>query len=454
MSSNVRPSFSETVWPEDDSVADALLAACLMDREAAEKAVELLTPDDMPPDRVRPYRDIFAAITAVVKKGRKPAPPLVAEEMRRAGVHVPQGYAEMLSELAQAHVGGVSVEDYARILQRYSLRRALRQAGLELMKLSNDDTLDTEQYAPLAESVLAKATQRLIGAEEPPKMGEVILRQIEYHKQRKPGQFEGLKTGFIDLDALLQGLQPGELIILAGRPSIGKTALAQNISDNIARNGGKVLFVSVEMPDKQIANRVIASQAGVEGRKINGGLVSSDDWDKALETLRKRGLLDADYWVEDGLNTVPQIRALALRLQRRYGLDLIVVDYLQILKASDRYKGQRVQEVTEISQDLKMLAKVLGVPVIVLSQLTREVDKREDKRPLLSDLRDSGSIEQDADKVIFLYRDSYYHQAYPDKKDDPTAEAIVAKNRNGSTGTAKLLFFKEKSRFENMYGKQ
>ncbi|MBY6274308.1 MAG: replicative DNA helicase, partial [Bacillaceae bacterium] len=118
------------------------------------------------------------------------------------------------------------------------------------------------------------------------------------------------------------------------------------------------------------------------------------------------------------------------------------------------YKGQRVQEVTEISQELKMLAKVLGVPVIVLSQLTREVDKREDKRPLLSDLRDSGSIEQDADKVIFLYRDSYYHQAYPDKKDDPTAEAIVAKNRNGSTGTAKLLFFKEKSRFENMYGKQ
>lgn len=445
--SNMEQIFSETVWPEDDQVADALLAACLMDRDAAERAVELLTPDDMPPDRLRPYRDIFAAIVAVVQKGHKPAPPLVAEEMRRAGVQVPQGYAEMLGELARAHIGGVNVEDYARILQRYSLRRALRRAGLELMNLSNDDALETEEYAPRAEAILANVTQRVTGGDEPPKMGDVILQQIEHHRQRKPGEFEGLKTGFIDLDAILQGLNPGEVIILAGRPSVGKTAFAQNISDYVARNGGKPLFVSVEMPNKQIANRVIASEANLDGRKISSGYVSAEEWDRVEETLRRRGILDAQYWVEDRLSTVPQIRACALRLQRRYGLDLVSVDYLQILRASNRYRGQRVNEITEISQEIKALAKELRVPIIVLSQLTREVDKRENKRPLLSDLRDSGSIEQDADKVIFLYRDSYYTK----DENDNTVEAIVSKNRNGPLGTAKLLFFRDKMRFENCY---
>lgn len=446
--------FSEPVVQEDERAAEALLAACLVDRESAERAVELLTPNDMPDSDRYPYKAIFAAICAVVQKGRKPAPPLVAEEMRQSGVQVPRGYAETLANLARSHIGGVSVEEYARIIQRYALRRSLRVAGLKLMSLANDDGLATEEYAPRAEAILAEVTQRTTGLDEPPRMGEVILRQIERHRKRKRGEFEGLKTGFYDLDAILQGLQPGDLVIIAGRPSIGKTTLAQNIGDNVARNGGKVLFVSVEMPDEQVANRVIASEGDLEGRKISSGFVSDEEWDRAEQALRKRGIMDADYWVADNLNTVPQVRAVALRLKRKYGLDLVIVDYLQIMRASDRYRGQRVNEVGEISQDLKALAKELRIPIIVLSQLTREVEKREDKRPILSDLRDSGSLEQDADKVIFLYRDSYYPQFYPDRKDDPTAEVIVAKNRNGPTGTAKLLFKKDKSRFENMYGKQ
>lgn len=445
--SNSELIFSETVWPEDDQVADALLAACLMDRDAAERAVELLTPDDMPPDRIRPYRDIFSAIAAVVKKGRKPAPPLVAEEMRRAGVKVPQGYSEMLSELARSHIGGVDVEAYARILQRYSLRRALRQAGLELMGLAVNDALETEEYVPRAEAILAKVSQRTVAGEEPPRIGELVLEQIEHHRQRKRGEVEGLKTGFINLDSILQGLKPGDSIILAGRPSMGKTAFAQNIADNVARNGGKVLFVSVEMPNQQIANRVISTEAGIEGHKINSALVSGEEWDKARETLQQRGILDAQYWVEDRLNSVPQIRACALRLQRRYGLDLVLIDYLQILRPSNWYKGQRVNEIGEISREIKALAKELRVPIITLSQLTREVERREDKRPVLADLRDSGSIEQDADVVIFLYRDSYY----TGNENDNTAEAIVRKNRNGLIGTAKLVFFKDKMRFEDCY---
>lgn len=449
MSRSDRTIFSESVLTEDEKAAEALLAACLIDREAAEQAVELLSPDDMPDSDRYPYKAIFAAITTVVRKGRKPAPPLVAEEMRRSGIQVPHGYADTLADLTRSHIGGVDVDEYVKIIQRYSLRRSLRAAGLKLMSLAGDDGLDTEEYVPRAEAILAEATHRTFAGDEPPRMGDLVLRQIEHHRQRKPGEVEGLKTGFLNLDAILQGLKPGDSIILAGRPSMGKTAFAQNIADNVARNGGKVLFVSVEMPDKQIANRVISTEAGIEGYKINSALVSSEEWDKAIETLRKRGILDAYYWVEDRLSTVPQIRACALRLQRRYGLDLILIDYLQILRPSDWYKGQRVNEIGEISREIKALAKELRVPVITLSQLTREVEKREDKRPVLADLRDSGSIEQDADVVIFLYRDSYY----TGNEDDNTAEAIVRKNRNGLIGTAKLVFFKDKMRFADCYDK-
>ena len=441
--------FSEMAWPEDDKIADALLAACLVDRDSAERAVELLTPEDMPDDAFRPYREIFAAIASLVKRGKKPAAPLVAEEMRRAGVDKGR-YADALGQLARSHHGGVNVDDYCAILRRYSIRRGLRMAGHRMVDLSNDDGLETEEYLAQAESFLGALSQRSDGTDEPVLVGELIRRQLEEHKARKPGQFVGLKTGYPDLDALLRGMKPGDYIILAARPSVGKTTLAQNIADNVAKAGGKVGFVSAEMPDEQVANRIIASEGGVDGGRMMSGLVEPRHWESAEDRLRRSGLMEAKYWIDDRSQTVAQIRARAIRQMRLLGgLDLLLVDYLQQLKSSGAYRGQRVNEVAEISSDLKRLAKELGIPIIALSQLSRSVEKRgkdEDKRPGLADLRDSGSIEQDADVVGFLYRESYYVK----ESTDYTTEVIIAKNRNGPLGVAKLMFIPTRTRFESI----
>lgn len=434
--------FSETEWPEDDRIADALLAACLVDREAAERAVELLTPDDMPEDRFRPYKPIFEAITSLVKRGKKPAAPLVAEEMRRQGA--PQGYAEALAQLAKAHVGGVNVEDYCGILRRYSLRRALRMMGHQLVDLSADDSMETEEYIPKAEALLSHIAHRGVVTDEPVLMGEVIRKQMEVNRQLKPGEFSGLRTGFSDVDALLRGMKGGDMVVIAARPSMGKTAFMQNIADNIARAGGKPLIVSAEMPKEQIGNRVIAAEGVVNGGMMMSGLLTPQHWEQAEQNLTRSGLLDARYWIDDQSTTVPQIRAKAMRLHRTHGLSAILIDYLQQLNAGGRYRGNKVQEVGELSKDIKRLAKELHIPVIVLSQLSRSVEQREDKRPMLSDLRESGAIEQDADMVVFLYRDDYYNK---ESTKNNITEVIVAKNRNGPVGKAELEFIKERTKF-------
>lgn len=441
--------FSETVWPEDDKIADTLIAACLVDQRTAERAVELLTPEDMP-EAQDYYRAIWRAVVAVVKRGRKPAPPIVAEEMRRQGADVAKapGYADALAQLARSHIGGINVEDYCAILRRYSLRRGLRQHGLECMQLSNDDSLSTEEYIPRAEASLAKVASNGVVTDEPRKMGDIIREQLEHHKVRKPNEFVGLRTGFSDVDAILRGMKPADMIVLAARPSVGKTTLAQNIADNVAKAGFKPYFVSAEMPGEQVANRVIASEGGVDGGMMMGGLMDPRHWESVDKNLARSGLLEADYWIDDTSQMVAQIRAKAIRYQRMHGLDIIIIDYLQQLKASGAYRGQRVNEVSEISGDVKRLAKELRVPVVILSQLSREVEKRkeDERRPMLSDLRDSGSIEQDADVVAFLYRESYYD---PNSK-DYTTEVIISKNRNGPRGTAKLNFIPSRTKFVNL----
>lgn len=437
--------FNEAAAPEDDQVANALIAACLMDRDAAERAVELLTPEDMPDDRFRPYKSIFAAVTALVRRGKRPAAPMVAEELRRSHPEAGHGWAQILSDLARSHIGGINVDDYCHILRRYAVRRDLRALGLRYMDLSQNNALETDEYLGQAESLLNALSQRAIASDEPVLVGELLRRQLSVHKARKPGEFDGLKTGFPDVDYIVRGLNDGDMIILAARPSMGKTAFAQNVSDNLAKAGKRPLFVSAEQPDEQIADRIIAAEGVVDGGQLRAGLVQAKHWESVESNLEQSGLFGARYWIDSRSTTVAEIRVKALRLQRQHGLDCIVVDYLQQLSPS-RKTGNRVQEVSEISRDLKRLAKELGVPLIVLSQLSRDLEKREDKRPMLSDLRDSGAIEQDADVVVFLYRQSYYDKA----STDDTTEVIVAKNRNGPLGMAKLMFIKTRTKFVNL----
>lgn len=439
--------FCEVAWPEADGVAEALIGACMTNRDAADYAILHLTPEDIP-DHLRP---IYKAIVSLTQKGRKAAPVLVAEEMRRLGL-VPKGDAgtpetitPTLLQIARSYMPG-SVEDYCAILQRYSLQRRIREAGHKLVDLANDCRLSSDQYRAQAESILTAAVEVREDAGELKRMGEVVRQQLAIHKARKPGTFEGLPTGFQDLDFLLRGMQPGDLLILAARPSMGKTALAQSIANRLAKWGKSVIVVIREMADAQLADRLIAAEGPLNAGKMRVGLVPASQWTVAENHIEQSGLLTARYWIDDTSSTVPQIRAKAMRLKRSQGLDLIIVDYLQLMDAVGNYRGNKVQEVSEISRAFKLLAKELGVPIIVLSQLSRSVEQREDKRPILSDLRDSGSIEQDADVVLFLYRESYYKR----DREDGITEVIVAKNRNGPVGTARLLFIKESTRFVSL----
>jgi replicative DNA helicase len=445
--------FSETPWPTADEAAKTVIASAILDQSAAEKVVELLTVDDFPTNFLMDdlLAQVFKAISSLVGRGKRAAPPLISEEMRRLGVipmvdGKPYPIAQFLGDLSRSYYNGVKVEEYCQILRRYALRHRLRMMGHKLIDLSADDALDTEEYTVKAEAMLSEATSLQVG-QEPKRMGEVIAQRLELHRNRKPGDLTGLKTGFTDLDVKLKGLQQGDLIILAGRPSMGKTALAENIADFVAASGKVVLIASLEMNVEQLADRTISAEGHVNGGMLRAATVESHQLDQAEQRLQK--LMSANYFVEEHVRTVPQLRMAALRIKRKHGLDLLIIDYLQLLYGSGKYSksGNRVQEVGEISRSLKGLARELKIPVMALSQLSRAVEQRQDKRPLLSDLRETGDIEQDADVVAFLYRDEYYSK--PEKPTGET-EVIIAKHRNGPIGMVKLRFEQELTKFYNL----
>jgi replicative DNA helicase len=445
--------FSETPWPTADEAAKAVIASAILDQSAAEKVVELLTVDDFPTNFLMDdlLAQVFKAISSIVGRGKRAAPPLISEEMRRLGVipmvdGKPYPIAQFLGDLSRSYYSGVKVEEYCQILRRYALRHRLRMMGHKLIDLSADDALETEEYTVKAEAMLSEATSLQV-AQEPRRMGEVIAQRLEMHRTRKPGDLTGLKTGFIDLDVKLKGMQKGDMIIVAARPSMGKTAFAENIADCAAASGKVVLVVSLEMNAEQLADRTISAEGHVNGGMLRAATVDKDQLDQAEERLQK--LMSANYFVEEHVRTVPHLRIAALRIKRKHGLDLLIIDYLQLLYGTGKYakSGNRVQEVGEISRSLKALARELEIPVVALSQLSRAVEQRQDKRPLLSDLRETGDIEQDADIVMFLYRDDYYTK--PEKPTGET-EVIIAKHRNGPIGMVKLRFEQELTKFYNL----
>lgn len=456
--------FSESAAPSADDAGKAIVATMLLDPDAAQRAVEVLRTDDFlaAADKGDEMAGVFTAIKSLLEKGKRPAAVTVANEMKRLGVvprkgdGTPYEMAPFLAELSRSYAVGVQMEEYCKILHTYGTRRRLRMAGLKLMELSQQDRWeDAIEYVGRAESILSDATAAAQTGGEVKRMGDVILRQLEIHKSLKPGTFTGIKTGFQDLDFILRGLQPADQIIIAARPSMGKTALAQNIGEYVAKNGGSVYMVSAEMPAELLALRAIASEGGVNSGMMRSGLIPASQYEAAEEALRSKGLIGARYFVDDESATVPQIRATAHRIRREGGLDLIIVDYLQHLNGVGpaAKHGNKVQEVGEISKGLKQLAKELRIPIITLAQLSRSVESRkeDDRRPLLSDLRDSGNIEQDADVVLMLYRENYYK---PDCGHNNT-EVLIRKHRNGPLGTVELEFIPERTKFvstEKRYG--
>ena len=425
------------------------------------------------------HKKIFAAVEMLTEKGVIASPVTLKNHFENDEMMKNRGGHEYLAELASLSTTIINPFDYAKIIYDLYLKRQLIHVGEDIV---NDAFATTIERS--AETQLESAEQKLFNLSEGRletnsnfvKLNLPLKEAIDkaHLAFQNKGQVAGVSTNFIDLDELLGGFQDSDLVILAGRPSMGKTALATNLALNcckalIDNNKGKksksVGFFSLEMSSEQIASRIISMISGVSTTKLRTGHLSEDEFKDIVQATKE--LQDLNFFIDETPSiSVSALRTRARRLKRQHNLGMIFVDYLQLMRASSGTKDQnRVQEISEITQGLKAIAKELNVPVLALSQLSRAVEQREDKRPLLSDLRESGSIEQDADIVMFIYREDYYlyrkkpkegtdlYEKWQQDMDDirNTTEVIVSKHRNGPIGTVKLHFDSQYTRFKNFY---
>lgn len=394
---------------------------------------------------------IYRAILSLDEKGEKPDSITVTAKLREWGKLEEVGGFPAVATLAQAVATTTNAGNYAQIVLDVAAERNIQVAATRLQELAAGAGTAAEKMAE-AERIIAEATDAGI-ASEYGRVGEQMSAAFaEVERAYTTGEERvGLKSGFTELDRLTHGFFPGQLVVLAARPAMGKSTLAQNISEWVAVKGKSVCIFSLEMGADEIGLRMLASQSKVEHDKITRGQMSAHEWEQVKQAHKRVGELP--IYTVDGTVNVTELRARARRLQRSEGLDLLVVDYLQLLAGpveAKRNSDSRQVEISDISRSLKLLGRELGIPVLALSQLNRGVEMRPNKRPMLADLRDSGAIEQDADVVAFIYRDEFYD---PDSEDKGLAEVIVAKQRSGSTGSFKLRFLGERCKFSNLGGR-
>jgi replicative DNA helicase len=432
------------VPPHNIAAEESLLGAMLLSRDAVSTVSELRLNSA---DFYKPaHQHIFEAIRVLLAGGQPVDAVTIAEELRRAGLLDAIGGNAVLMELAGATPAVSNAARYAKIVQDNALLRRLIGVAGDITELAFSGPDDISKALDQAETkVFEIAENRVVDSTR--ELSELLPEVIdEIERIQEQGHIlTGVPTGFTDLDELLTGLQPSTLSIIGARPSMGKTAFALGVAANVAMETHRpVLFFSLEMGHRELAQRILASEAKVDSSKFRKGDLTPPDWSKINRAL---GRLEAPMFIDDNPNvTVMEIRAKARRLQARHGqLGLIVIDYLQLMTSGGEAENRQV-EVSEISRGLKILARELEVPVIALSQLSRNLEQRADKRPMLSDLRESGSLEQDADIVMFIYRDEVYHPETPDLN---VAEIIVAKHRSGPIGTKKLVFLGQFTRFDN-----
>lgn len=429
--------------PQNLEAEQALLGAMMLSPDALAIAVERVSVDDF----YRPaHAHIFEAITALYAAGEPVDHVTVAEMLRRAGVLEAIGGEAILVSIKANTPAASSASRYATIVQELALLRRLINVAGEISELCFDVPDDVAAAVDRAESLVFEVAQRRTTDTVKPirVLLEQSLERIEALHARGEA-ITGVPTGFVDVDEHLAGLQPSNLVIVGARPSMGKTAFALGLAAHASLHGVPTLFFSLEMSFLEIAQRLICAEARVDPSRIRNGRLLETDWPKLSTTIGR--LEDAKLFVDDSPNTtVMDIRAKARRLRSREQLGLVIVDYLQLMSGRGNAENRQV-EVAEISRGLKLLARELDVPVVALSQLSRNLESRSDRRPMLADLRESGSLEQDADVVMFLYRDEVYNA---DSADRGTAEVIVAKHRNGPTGVKRLAFVSNYARFGNL----
>jgi replicative DNA helicase len=441
----------ENINEEPNSVdAEVCALGCgFLSSVALEKMVDELT-DDMFYDKRNAV--IYRALYNIYQRKEAMDVTVLKNEIEKECAINSIGGLEYLSEVIDSVVSASSIESYIRIIREKAIRRNLIKTCENIENSARDESMETYDVVEMAEKDIfavskARRTSEFRTSAEVVKTAKDLLEGLA-----KAGkEVTGVPTGFYDLDKLTSGLHPSELIIIAARPAMGKTAFALNVAVNAAKNieQGVAIF-NLEMSAEQLMFRMISAEGAVEGNKLKTGMLNHDDWKRVNEAMST--LSDAPIYMEDSATTIGEIRAKCRRLASSpKGLGLIVIDYLQLISGGSGYGSNRQQEVSDISRGLKMMAMELHVPVIALAQLSRAVEGRPDKRPLMSDLRESGSIEQDADMVGFLYRDDYYNKETMNK-DVSISEFIIGKNRNGPTKTIEFLFKGSTVTFANYEG--
>lgn len=433
------------VPPHDIEAEQAVIGSMLTDKDSVISALEILKPEDF-------YREdnkvIFGAIVNLYNKAEPIDIITLKSELVSLGKFEQVGGLEYLAELPDKVPTTANVEKYIKIVEEKSMMRNLIKTANELVNLGYDEAQDVEDIMDSAEkkifNIMQKRNQKGYSS-----IKDILVdsfTQLEELYNRKQ-HITGVPTGFADLDYKTAGLHNSDLILVAARPAMGKSAFALNIATNAAvRARVPVAIFSLEMSKEQMGNRILCSEAMVDSNKVRTGRVDDEDWTKLAGASGE--LSESEIFIDDtpGIS-VMEIRAKCRKLKLEKNIGLVVIDYLQLVQASNKKGGSREQEISEISRSLKILAKEINVPVIALSQLSRAPEQRPDHRPMLSDLRESGAIEQDADIVMFLYRDDYYNEESEKKN---IAEVIIAKHRAGSTGTVELLWLGNYTKFANV----
>ena len=436
--------------PNNIEAEKAVLGSMLTKKSAVADAVEILKGPDF-------YRESHRIVFETMKTLYHDDVPVdivtLSEQLAKDGLLEKTGGPGVIASLANAVPSASNVTYYANIVREKADLRNLLNAANDISAMVYDGEDDVSTIIDKSEKrIMDVSSRRNVGDFE--SLQDIVVDTIarinviyEAH-----GGLTGIPTDFADLDKLTSGLQPSDLILVAARPSMGKTAFTLNIASNVAIRGKKtVAFFSLEMSKSQLMQRILCSEAGLDAQKVRIGDLPNGEWERLIDLADVIG--KAPLYIDDTAGIqINELRSKARRLKAQHGLDLIIIDYLQLMQGSGKISGDNRQaEIAEISRSLKALARELDVPIIALSQLSRSVESRQIKRPMLSDLRESGSLEQDADIVMFLYRDDYYD---PDSEKKNITEVIVAKHRNGPVATVELFFKKEFTRFDNLSNMQ
>jgi replicative DNA helicase len=434
----------ERVPPHNVEAEESVLGSMLLSKDAIAEVLELLREDDF----YRPaHRTVFRSVLELYSHGGAVDAITVAEDLRRNGSLADIGGAPFLHTLVASVPTAANAAYYARIVKEAGILRRLIDVGTRIVQLGFDTPQDTERAIDEAESLVYNLAQGRV-SEDYQSLKDVLTTTLEaierLHEDHR--EITGVPTGFPDLDRVTSGLQPSNLVIVAARPGVGKSAFGLDVARHAAAKAGVPTVVfSLEMSRTELVQRLMCAECTVDMQRLRTGRMEESDWTRLTRSLGR--LADAPLYIDDSPGTtMMEIRAKCRRLRQRHGLGLVVVDYLQLMQPTKRFEN-RQQEVSEISRSLKLLAKELEVPVMAISQLSRQTESRSDRRPMLSDLRESGALEQDSDVVLFIYRDELYDPESPRKGE---ADLILAKHRNGPTDTVTVTFQGQYSRFAPM----